>query len=148
MWFTLTKLIIQIYNLKWEEIRIKWQIKFHRIKIKAHNIIGFRFLSKFNCQSKMQWFHYNGTPPQVFPLKISETLRGYSKCIYAKSPEFGRWHLHFGTFAHIEDFHLLSPTSCLNHLQSPAFPFLMETKLPSRSFFIKKREEFAIDLFK
>ena len=66
-----------MYNLIYEEIRIKRQIKFQRIIIKFDNIIGFRVKSK-NCKSQGKWFHYNGTPSQIFLLKIPQILRGYS----------------------------------------------------------------------
>ena len=42
-----TKVITIIYNLNWQETRIKRQIKLQIIRIKFHNFIGFGILKKY-----------------------------------------------------------------------------------------------------
>ena len=57
------------------DCRIKRQIMLQRIRTKFHDIIGFGNISKITVNPTDNGFDYNGTPPQIFLLKISEILR-------------------------------------------------------------------------
>ena len=67
-----------MYNLIWEEIRMKRQIKFQRIIIKFNNTIGFRVKGKVVLNPKENGFAITELNRIYFSLKITEILRGYS----------------------------------------------------------------------
>ena len=64
-----------MYNLNWEVTRMKRQIKFQRIRIKFHDILGFENMSKINLDPNDTGFTItaidNGYIPWKFPLKIT-----------------------------------------------------------------------------